>query len=211
MNSQAKKILICEDHQIVIDGLLSIFKSQQDYQVIGYITNGDNVMPAVAEQRPDVLLLDLNLPNKTGLHILKEVKQLFPTIKVIILTMYNKASIIKKVRQFHADGFLLKNCSSNELLNALDTVFKSKGFFVGKGLKIKTIETDGFLEKIKLTRREKEIVLELVAGNSVPKIAKTLFISTYTVETHKKNIYKKLNIHNSIDLVNLVNEKKLFS
>ena len=71
MNSQAKKILICEDHQIVIDGLLSIFKSQQDYQVIGYITNGDNVMPAVAEQRPDVLLLDLNLPNKTGLHILK--------------------------------------------------------------------------------------------------------------------------------------------
>lgn len=211
MESQPKKILICEDHQIVIDGLLSIFKNQPDYQVIGHITNGNNVMPNIKLNIPDAILLDLNLPNKNGIDILQEIKQVFPQIKVIILTMYNKESIVKKVKQLNADGFLLKNCSSNDLLNALDAVFESKKFYVGKGVKNSVIEMDGFLEKIKITRREKEIILELLQGNNVPQIAEKLFISTYTVETHKKNIFKKLNIHNSIDLVKLVNEKNLLS
>lgn len=211
MESQPKKILICEDHQIVIDGLLSIFKNQADYQVIGYVVNGNNVLPTVKLNCPDVLLLDLNLPNKNGVDILKELKLLFPKIKVIILTMYNKESIIKKVKQFNADGFLLKNCSSDDLLNAIDAVFESNKFYIGAGVKNNVTETDGFLEKIKITRREKEIILELMQGHNVPQIAENLFISTYTVETHKKNIFKKLNIHNSIDLVKLVNENKLLS
>ena len=211
MEIQPKKILICEDHQIVIDGLLSIFKNQPNYQVIGHITNGNNVMPNIKLNIPDAILLDLNLPNKNGIDILQEIKQVFPQIKVIILTMYNKESIVKKVKQLNADGFLLKNCSSNDLLNALDAVFESKKFYVGKGVKNSVIEMDGFLEKIKITRREKEIILELLQGNNVPQIAEELFISTYTVETHKKNIFKKLNIHNSIDLVKLVNEKNLLA
>lgn len=211
METQPKKILICEDHQIVIDGLLSIFKTQDEYRVAGYITNGNNVMPAIKTNLPDVVLLDLNLPEKNGLDILKEIKILHPTIKVIILTMYNKESIVKKVKQYKADGFLLKNCSSNELLNALDFVFKSTKFYHGEGVKNTVSETDGFVEKIKITRREKEIITELLKGNNVPQIAENLFISTYTVETHKKNIFKKLDIHNSIDLVKLVNEKKLLS
>lgn len=209
MESQPKKILICEDHQIIIDGLLSIFKNQNDYQVIGYVVDGSKVLSAIKFNKPDVLLLDLNLPNKNGVAILKEIKVLFPDIKVIILTMYNKESIVKKTKLFGADGFLLKNCSSTDLLNALDSVFESNTFYRGKGVKNDIIETDGFVEKIKLTRREKEIITELMEGYSVPKIAENLFISTHTVETHKKNIFKKLNIHNSIDLVKLVNEKKL--
>ena len=211
MEGQPKKILICEDHQIVIDGLLSIFKNQPDYTVIGYVTNGENVLSTIKLNRPDVLLLDLNLPNKNGVDILKDTKLLFPEIKVIILTMYNKESIVKKVKQFHADGFLLKNCSSEDLLNALDSVFESNTFYRGKGVKNDVVETDGFLENIKITRREKEIISELVKGHNVPQIAENLFISAHTVETHKKNIFKKLDIHNSIDLVKLVNEKKLLS
>ncbi|MEW4922287.1 response regulator transcription factor [Algibacter sp. 2305UL17-15] len=211
MENQPKKILICEDHQIVIDGLLSIFKNQPDYQVLGHITNGDNVLPTVKLNTPDVLLLDLNLPNKNGIDILQELKQSFPQVKVIILTMYNKESILKKVKQFHANGFLLKNCSSDDLLNALDAVFESNKFYIGKGVKHTVIETDGFLEKIKITRREKEIITELMKGHNVPQISEKLFISAHTVETHKKNIFKKLDIHNSIDLVKLVNEKNLLS
>ncbi len=211
MQNQPKKILICEDHQIVIDGLLSIFKTQNEYQILGYITNGNNVIPSIKTSPPDVVLLDLNLPEKNGLDILKEIKTLNPKIKVIILTMYNKESIVKKAQQCKADGFLLKNCSSNDLLNALDSVFESKSFYLGKGVKNAVVETDGFVEKIKITRREKEIITELLKGHNVPQIAENLFISAYTVETHKKNIFKKLNIHNSIDLVKLVNEKSLLS
>lgn len=211
MENQPKKILICEDHQIVIDGLLSIFKNQTDYSVIGYVINGKNVLSTVKLNQPDALLLDLNLPNKNGVDILKEMKLLFPKIKVIILTMYNKENIVKKVKQLNADGFLLKNCSSEDLLNALDSVFESNKFYRGKGVKNDIIETDGFLEKIKITRREKDIILELMEGHNVPQIAENLCISNYTVETHKKNIFKKLDIHNSIDLVKLVNEKQLLS
>ncbi|WP_406685270.1 response regulator transcription factor [Seonamhaeicola sp. MEBiC1930] len=211
MEEQSKKILICEDHQIVIDGLLSIFKTKTDYQVIGYITNGENVLNAIAKNRPDAVLLDLNLPNKNGIEILKESKELYPKIKVIVLTMYNKQNIVKKAKKHHANGFILKNCSSQDLFSALDSVFENSNFYLGKGVKNGLIETDGFLEKIKITRREKEIIQELVSGKNVPQIAETLFISAHTVETHKKNIFKKLNIHNSIDLVKLVNEKELLS
>lgn len=211
MGNPAKKILICEDHQIVIDGLISIFKNQSDYTILDYVKNGNDVLPTVKHQNPEVLLLDLNLPNKNGLDILKEVKGYNPEIKVIILTMYNKDSIVKKVKQNNGNGFLLKNCSSEDLLRALDSVFESKTFYRGKGVKNNVVESDGFLEKIKITRREKEIILELMKGNNVPQIATNLFISTYTVETHKKNIFKKLDVHNSIDLIKLVNEKQLLS
>ncbi|TBN03985.1 response regulator transcription factor [Hyunsoonleella flava] len=211
MENQPKKILICEDHQIVIDGLLSIFKTQNEYQVIGYIKNGNNVLPTIETNLPDAILLDLNLPDKNGLDILKDIKTLHSKIKVIILTMYNKESIVKKAKQLKADGFLLKNCSSDDLLNALDSVFESNKFYQGKDVKNAVAETDGFVEKIKITRREKEIIEELLKGHNVPQIAETLFISAHTVETHKKNIFKKLDIHNSIDLVKLVNEKKLLS
>ncbi|MBC3759869.1 response regulator transcription factor [Hyunsoonleella sp. SJ7] len=211
MEGRPKHILICEDHQIVVDGLLSIFENQPDYQVKGYISDGNKVIPEVKKHNPDAILLDLNLPNKNGIDILRELKILFPKLKVIILTMYNKESIVKKVQQLKADGFLLKNCTSNDLLNAFDSVFENGKFYLGKGVKKTIDETDGFIQKINITRREKEIIAELIEGLNVPEIAEKLFISAYTVETHKKNIFKKLNIHNSIDLVKLVNEKKLLS
>ncbi len=209
MENISKKILICEDHQIVIDGLLSIFNNQKNYRVIDYVKNGNEVLPMVKLKQPDALLLDLNLPQKNGLDILKEVKQIHPSIKIIILTMYNKESVVKKVKQYNADGFLLKNCSSDDLFQALDSVFNNNIFYIGKGVKNGVVETDGFLEKIKLTRREKDIISELVKGSNVPQIAENLFISPYTVETHKKNIFKKLDIHNTIDLVKFVNENQL--
>jgi DNA-binding NarL/FixJ family response regulator len=209
MENISKNILICEDHQIVIDGLLSIFNNQKNYRVIDYVKNGNEVLPMVKLKQPDALLLDLNLPQKNGLEILKEVKQLHPNIKIIILTMYNKESVVKKVKQYNGDGFLLKNCSSDDLFQALDSVFDNNTFYIGKGVKNGVIETDGFLEKIKLTRREKDIISELVKGSNVPQIAENLFISPYTVETHKKNIFKKLDIHNTIDLVKFVNENQL--
>lgn len=209
MKNQPKKILICEDHQIVIDGLLSIFNAEKNYQTIGFITDGAEVINTASLSQPDAILLDLNLPNKNGIDILKDIKHLYPGIKVIILTMYNKESVIKRVKQLGADGFLLKNCSSDDLMNALDSVFESDVFYSGKGVKTSVVETDGFLEKIKITRREKDIITELVKGLNVPQIAEKLFISVHTVETHKKNIFKKLNIHNSIDLVKFVNEKQL--
>jgi DNA-binding NarL/FixJ family response regulator len=213
MEITPKKILLCEDHQIVIDGLLSIFKDRNDYCIVDYVKNGNDVIPYVKSSSPDIILLDLNLPKKNGLILLKEIKNGFPEIKVIVLTMYNKESVVNEVVKNGGDAFLLKNCSTEELLSALNFVFTSKMFYRGEGIaKASTLlEDDEFYKKIKITRREKEIIFELIQGLSVPYISKKLYISAHTVETHKKNIFKKLNIHNSIDLVKFANESKLFS
>ena len=206
-----KSILICEDHQIVIDGLISIIDQDKDFKVVNSVKDGNKVVEIIKITQPEIVLLDLNLPNKNGLEIIGDIKALFPEMKIIVLTMYNNESIVKKVRQSGANGFLLKNCSSHDLFKAFDSVLESKSFYMGKGVKKSIVENDGFVEKINITRREREIIKELIKGHNVPEIAKTLYISPYTVETHKKNIFKKLNIHNSIDLIKLVNEKKLFS
>lgn len=209
MGNQPNTILICEDHQIVIDGLVSIINNDKSYKVVGAINDGGLVVQEIKRFQPDIILLDLNLPNKNGLELIGEIKALKPCPKIIVLTMYNNESIVKKVKQNNANRFLLKNCSSNDLLTAFDSVLNNNIFYMGKGVKNDVVENDGFLESIKLTRREREIILELSKGYNVPKIAKLLFISPRTVETHKKNIFKKLNIHNSIDLIKLINEKKL--
>jgi two-component system, NarL family, nitrate/nitrite response regulator NarL len=213
MEITPKKILLCEDHQIVIDGLLSIFKKRNDYCILDYVKNGNDVISLVESSSPDIILLDLNLPNKNGIILLKEIKNNFPKIKIIVLTMYNKESVVNEVIKHGGDGFLLKNCSTEELIGALDFVFKSNVFYRGKGIaKVSPLsENDAFYKKIKITRREKEIVYQLIQGLSVPQISKKLFISAHTVEAHKKNIFKKLNIHNSIDLVKFANESNLFS
>ena len=213
MISVKKKILICEDHQIVIDGLLSIFEHEDNYEVISYVKDGSEVIPKIKLFNPDVILLDLNLPHKNGFEILKEVKRDFPKIKAIVLTMYNKESIIKEVVKHKGNAFLLKNCSKDDLISALGAVFDSDSVYIGKGIgKVSLVDNDDeFYKKINITPREKEIILELIEGFSVPQISEKLFISSYTVETHKKNIYRKLNIHNSIDLVKFVNENKMSS
>jgi len=209
----SKKILLCEDHQIVIDGLLLIFKNQPDYSVVDFVKDGENVLEKTKIHLPDIILLDLNLPSIDGLSLLKEIRLSFPNIKVIVLTMYSKQSIVDEVVKNGGHGFLLKNCSTDELLSALDSVTTNSHFYkgVGVGVKSSDIENDKFYKKVQITRREKEIIFELIQGLSVPKISEKLFISAHTVETHKKNIFKKLDIHNTIDLVKFANDSDLFS
>ena len=209
-----KKILICEDHNIIVDGLKSLLSDISSYSVVGNVEDGENVMSAVAELKPDIVLLDLNLPNKNGLEILPEIKQLFPKINVIILTMYNTMSIVEKAKKLKADGFLLKNSTLDELLNALEACYGSTEFYLGEGVlqpRQNPFDNKDFGKVIQITPREKDIIREIVKGLSVPDIANKLHISPYTVETHKKNIYKKLSIKNNVDLVNFANENQLFA
>lgn len=213
--SQPKNVIICEDHQIVTDGLKSIINSFSDFRVTETVANYGQLQIALVENVPDILLLDLNLPDKNGIEILEEpfIKSL--TFKVIVLTMYNKKSIIKKVVNVGAHGFLLKNCSSEDLLVALQHVTSSTGFYYGQGVKkIKrqhehSLENDGFYKRLQLTARELEIVRCLCDGKKVPDIAESMFISPLTVETHKKNIYKKLGVHSTAKLVSFAHENQL--
>lgn len=214
MPTSSKKIIICEDHQIVIDGLQSIFKDHERYEVIDYASNANDLFKSVEKNNPDIILLDLNLPGKNGLEILRELKKDYEQIKTLILTMYNTESIIKEVIKNGANGFLLKNCSIEDLQEALKHVYKSEKFYLGEGVKRISKNSileneDNFYKKIKITKREREIIFELIQGLKVPHIAIKLNISTFTVETHKKNIFRKLDIKSSIELVKFANENRL--
>ena len=204
------KILICEDHQLVIDGLLSIFENNPKMIVVSHSKSGLNIQSLIDEYHPDVMLLDLNIPGKNGLEVLQETKKSNPEVKVIILTMYNNQSIVEKAIKYNANGFLLKNCSTEELYKAINHVQVSSDFYLGDGINKSILDqNENFYKKIRITPREKEIIKELALGLNVPKISEKLHISPFTVETHKKNIYKKLNIHNSIDLLKFINEDNI--
>ncbi|KQC30700.1 response regulator [Flagellimonas eckloniae] len=214
MKDQPQKILICEDHQIVIDGLCSILLNFSNFQVVDTVNGFQQLYPSIEKHSPDILLLDLNLPHKNGMEILQELRQRNNTIKVLILTMYNKRTIVNKAISNGANGFLLKNCSSEDLYDALKHVSSESGFYYGEGV-IKTKKDqdqkdgDGFYKQIQLTPREKEIIKYLCDGDKVPNIASAMHISPLTVETHKKNIYRKLGVDSSIKLVTFVHENQL--
>ena len=213
MEYQPKKILICEDHQIVIDGLCSIIQDFPQFQIVDTVNDASRLYASMAKNLPDILLLDLNLPHKNGIEILKELRASDNKVKVLVLTMYNKKTIIKKTIAEGANGFLLKNCSSQDLHEALQHVSTQDGFYYGEGV-IKTKNEnrslgDSFYKQVQLTPREKEIIAYLCEGHNVPKIAEVMHISPLTVETHKKNIYRKLGVDSTVKLVAFVHENRL--
>lgn len=213
MNNQTKRILICEDHQIVIDGLRSIILDFPEFDVVDTANNFSELLPSLKKHNPHILLLDLNLPHKNGIEILQELRLRKNQVKVLILTMYNKKTIVSKVFSEGANGFLLKNCSSEDLHSALIHVSENDSFYYGEGViktkKKDTLIDDEFYKRIRLTQREKEIIKYLCGGKKVPDIANTMHISPLTVETHKKNIYRKLGVDSSVKLVTFVHENQL--
>lgn len=211
--SQLKNVILCEDHQIVTDGLKFLINSFSNFNVVATVSNYEQLRAALNDNIPDILILDLNLPDKNGIEILSDPSIKNAPFKVIVLTMYNKRSIIKKVVELGASGFLLKNCSSNDLHEALNHVTGSNEFYFGEGVKklitAPPLTPDGFYKKLLLTSRELEIVKHLCEGKKVPDIADVMFISPFTVETHKKNIYKKLGVHSTAKLVSFAHENHL--
>ncbi|SNY94958.1 response regulator [Flagellimonas pacifica] len=213
MGNPSNRIIICEDHQIVIDGLCSIIEHFPEFEVVDTVNGFSQLYFSLKKNTPNILLLDLNLPHKNGMEVLQELRSKNNEVKVLILTMYNKRTIVNKSINEGANGFLLKNCSSEDLYDALKHVSREESFYYGKGVLKPKKEShqidDEFYKGIQLTPREKEIIKYLCDGNKVPDIALSMHISPLTVETHKKNIYRKLGVDSSIKLVTFVHENQL--
>ncbi|PQJ15168.1 response regulator [Aureicoccus marinus] len=213
MNTNPKTVVLCEDHLIVSDGLSSLIHSFKGFQVIKAVSNYKALLDFFSKGLPDILVLDLNLPDKNGMEILREFRENGIEVPTLVLTMYNKSSIIQKSKSLGARGFLLKNCSSEDLEDALNHVVQSEKFYYGEGVR-RALENsrgqaDDFTKSVQLTPREKEIVICLCEGKKVPDIAEIMNISPLTVETHKKNIYKKLGVDSNVKLVNFAHENQL--
>jgi DNA-binding NarL/FixJ family response regulator len=187
------KVFIVDDHYMVIEGIRSLLQNEKSIEWTGHAMNADSCLAFLKQQQPDVILMDINMPGKSGIDLCKEVKKNYPSVFIIGLSTFNQQSFIQKMMENGASGYVLKNASGEEILEALQTVVKGKtymSFEAGQTLKAKPDS------EIVLTRREKE-VLELIAeGLTNNEIAQKLFISSTTVDTHRKNLLIKFNAKN---------------
>ncbi|MDW3197602.1 MAG: response regulator transcription factor [Cytophagales bacterium] len=197
-----KEILIVEDHPIFSDGLQNILADESSISLLDKLADGNLVIPFLAKNKVDLILLDINLPGIDGLSLLKEIKATYPDIKVLILTQYDKAAFIQSSIESGADGYLLKNSSKNQVLGAVSQVLSGEPYFSQEamGTLISSMRRQGTNHQVKLTKRETEVMTLLAKGLTVNELADKLFISAHTAETHRRNVMAKMKFKNRAEL-----------
>lgn len=198
------RLIIADDHQLLIEGLTSILSEVKNIQLLKPVNNGRQLISSLKLNDADIVLLDLNMPDMDGIKTLEILKNDFPKLKVIVLTNYNQPQLIEEVKKLGARGYLLKNSPSNILKEVIKNVAEGELYF-----ELKTsinsdnhaFYIDDFMKKHKLTKREVEIIKMISRELTSKEIADNLFISEFTVSTHRRNIMKKLNIKNVAGLL----------
>jgi DNA-binding NarL/FixJ family response regulator len=207
------KIILADDHQLFIEGVRSVIEEIKDVEIITTVNNGAELMEAFRTRHPDLVMLDLNMPKLDGLKCLKEIKSERPDTKVLVLTNYSQPELVDEVRQLKADGFLIKNSTASELKESVTKIIAGEKVFAQSANSAVLDEGsyffDDFLKKFKLTRREVDIIRLVCREFSSKQIAATLHLSEFTVNTHRKNIQRKLNVKNVAGLVSFAKEHHL--
>lgn len=191
-------IFIVDDHFMVIEGIHSLLQNESSIEWMGHATNADSCLSFLKTQQPDVILMDVNLPDKSGIDLCKEVKKLYPPILILGLSTFNQQAVIHNMIDNGASGYLLKNASKKEILEAIDYVMKGEQY-----LSLEAAQTIKEADKILpvITRREKEILLLIAEGLTNAEMAEKLFISIPTVNTHRKSLLEKFEVKNTALLI----------
>ena len=196
------KVAIADDHQMFIDGIKSLFLDHPDIEIKVAANNGIELLEKLNYEPIDILLLDSDMPKLDGIETTKKIKEIFPSIKIIILTMHNEKNIISSFVQEGVSGYILKNTSEKELIEAISQIQKGETFYSQKIAQVIMRDLgDNSANKMAISEREID-VLKLIAEEFTTKeIAEKLFISKNTVETHRKNLIFKLGVRNVVGLV----------
>lgn len=207
------KIAITDDHTLVLQGINSMLENTQEIEVVGLYENAKETLENIKVHKPDVLFLDINLPDINGVDLSKQLLVKFPDLKIIALTSFEDVYIVKKMLKNGVHGYLLKNTDKLELIDAIKTVL-SGGQYLHKDIQEKLLnlttnkkETNSFLTS--LTRREIEVLKALADELTTIEISEKLFISPKTVETHRMNIMSKLGAKNSVGIIKSAMENGL--
>lgn len=207
------KLIIADDHQLLIEGLISILSELDGMEILDPVNNGNQLIKSLSLNPADLVLLDLNMPKLDGIKTLAILRKDFPDLKVIILTNYNQPQLIEEVKKLGAHGYLLKNSSSRVLKDAIDRVLNGELVFDEKALPLSDKDSpyfiDDFMKKYQLTRREVEIIKMIAKELTSKEIGESLFISEFTVSTHRRNIMRKLNSKNVAGLLKFARQHGL--
>lgn len=203
------KVIIVDDHKIVRDGIISFTLGHEIIEIIGEAGKENELMNLLDQTIPDIIVMDISLPGKSGIELTDFITRQFPDIKILILSALDEEDTIVDAIEAGAKGFLHKECEEKEFLFAIQKIYNDENYF---GKRISSIIQKSFVKKAKdssfndftnrlLSNRELEVIQCLAKGCSDKKIAEKLYISLRTVETHKKNIREKLNINSTAELV----------
>jgi len=200
------RIYLVDDHKIFVRGVASLLNSESELEVAGYAYDAKTAIKFIKENELDVLITDVQMPIMSGIELTHIIKDEFPQTKVIGLSMYDKPEIISELISAGAEGYLLKDIEKNELVDAINQVVEGNIYYSGS---IAKTLMQSLTNKDLLTRREREIIKLIVEEFTNIMIADKLFISEYTVESHRKNIFRKTQAKSIVGLVKFAFENKL--
>lgn len=209
-------LLIADDHRLFVDGLRLIVDYATDYSIAGVVHNGNEVLPFLHQHRVDILLLDIDLPIKSGKEVAEEVLRLFPSVKILTVSMLNDYHTVKTMLDMGVAGYFLKTAGKDELLRALSDVLKGEPY-ISPELAAVLINGQRVTAQNPLTQdplqvlsvREKAVFYALGQGKSIAAIAEEMYVSKHTIESHRKNIYVKLDLHSLGELIIFGQKNKL--
>lgn len=205
------KIIIADDHTLFINGLQLLLKDEPWIEIVDVAQDGKELLDILRNTVADLILLDINMPVLNGLDTARYIKLSYSSVKLIMLSTYNEDHLIDKAKETGVNGYLLKNSSKEELLQTIHLVMNNQTSFPYLEPKKENLfdKEDGFLKQFNLTRRETEILQLLKNNFTNQQIAAELFLSIYTVETHRKNIMHKLGLKNPSSLMRFIVEKNI--
>ncbi len=210
MKKESIRTVIVDDHQMVIEGLKTLLNGYESIEITSFFTTGKAVLEFLKNQPVDIVLLDVNLPDINGVEVCKIINEKYPETKTLGLSTYNEPSIINQMIKNGVKGYLLKNATADELVHAITQIHNGNFYF---GSEIQNILassiTDDKDAPPKLTRREKHVLTLIANGKTTNQIAEELFISPLTVETHRRNLIRKMEVTNAAALVKIAIDKNL--
>ena len=209
---QKIRIAIVDDHQIVIDGLRSLLSGHSTIDIACSSTSAENILTLIAETKVDILLTDIMMEPMNGVELAKKIHELYPSIKVLALSMSGEGGMVNElISNDLIQGYVLKNIGRQELLEAIQKIARGGIYYSEEILKSLAKESENKRDEhiIKFTAREIEIIQLIEKEKSNKEIAAQLFISERTVETHRKNIFRKLDSNSVIGLIKYAYEHKL--
>jgi two-component system, NarL family, response regulator NreC len=201
----AIKVLIADDHQLFREGLVNLISSAPDIEVIGEAKDGMEATKKAKKLKPDLILIDIGMPVMNGIEATRVIKKDDPQIKIIAVSMHSDRQFVKGILEAGADGYLLKNCTYRQLIDAIQSVVSGKKYLSDD---ITEMVIQGYLDpedesesKTDLSEREVEVLKLYAEGKSTREISERLFISVKTVGTHKQHIFEKLGIKSNADMI----------
>ncbi|AGA77393.1 response regulator transcription factor [Echinicola vietnamensis] len=206
------RVVLADDHKMFAKGIANLLEKEEDIQVMGVFTNGKELVEFLKKEQVDLVLTDMNMPGMDGLAVIQQINKEKIKARLIVLSMYDDEDIFKKCQKQGVDGYVLKDADPDELIYTIREVINGHHVMHFQRV-LKQVDEDqyydAFKQKFKLSRRELQILSLIKDGHTNQSIADELFLSIYTVETHRKNIHHKLGVNTVVELMKKALEMNL--